>query len=82
MQVQAARAVLVLGELELLGHARQVAASVAAVVVEYVPVGQFVHAAVRTKTFAPLRRFKILICGVPLNEFCPYTILLALAAVA
>ena len=43
MQVQAARAVLVLGELELLGHARQVAAAVAPVVVKYVPAAQSVH---------------------------------------
>ena len=37
MQVQAARAVLKLGELELPGHARQVDAAVAAVEAEYFP---------------------------------------------
>ena len=45
LQVQAARAVLGLGELELLGHARQVAAAEAPVVVKYVPAAQSVHAA-------------------------------------
>ncbi len=131
LHVQAARAELEIGELELVGHARQAVAAVAPVIVKYVPaaqsvhtavpvvvlylpvvqavhvppsgpvdpalhvqavitmlvlgelelVGHVVHAALRMKTLAPLRRFKILICGVPLNEFCPYTILLALADV-
>ena len=45
LHMQAATDVLALGELELLGHARQVAAAVAAVVVEYVPAAQSVHAA-------------------------------------
>ena len=43
--MQAARAELVLGELELLGHARQVAAAVAAVAAEYVPAAQSVQTA-------------------------------------
>ena len=43
--MQAATAELVLGELELLGHARQVATAVAAVVVEYVPAAQSVQTA-------------------------------------
>jgi hypothetical protein len=45
LQVQAARAELGLGELELPGHVRQVAANVAPVLVEYVPAPQSVHAA-------------------------------------
>jgi hypothetical protein len=45
LQVQAARAELGLGELELTGHVRQVTANVAAVLVEYVPAAQSVHAA-------------------------------------
>ncbi len=44
LHVQAARAELAIGELELLGHARQVAASEAPVATEYVPAAQFVHA--------------------------------------
>jgi hypothetical protein len=43
LHVQAARAELGLGEMELAGHATQVAASVAATVVEYVPGTQSVH---------------------------------------
>ena len=46
LHVQAASAELPLAELELGSHARQVAASVAFVVVEYVRAAQFVHAAV------------------------------------
>ena len=42
---QSVTVVLPLGEIELLGHARQVADAVAAVVVEYVPDPQSVHAA-------------------------------------
>ena len=45
LQVQAARAVLGLGELELLGHARHVPSAVACVLVEYFPAPQSVHAA-------------------------------------
>ncbi len=45
LQVQAVRAELGLGELELSGHVRQVAASVAPVLAEYVPARQFVHVA-------------------------------------
>jgi hypothetical protein len=45
LHVQAARVELGLGELELAGHATQVAAAVAATVVEYVPAAQSVHAA-------------------------------------
>ena len=45
LQVQAARAELGLGELELPGHVRQVTANVAPVLVEYVPAAQSVHAA-------------------------------------
>lgn len=70
LHVQAATDVLEIGELELLGHARHVAASVAAVVVEYVPVGQLVHTAVRMKTLAPMRVFKML--GIYWYEFCAY----------
>jgi hypothetical protein len=44
LQVQAVRAELAMGELELDGHTRQVAASVAPVVGEYDPVGHSVHA--------------------------------------
>ena len=43
--MQAAAAVLELGEFELLGHERQVDTSVAAVAPEYVPAPQFEHAA-------------------------------------
>jgi hypothetical protein len=45
LQVQAARVVLGLGELELLGHVRHVASTVACVLVEYFPAPQSVHAA-------------------------------------
>ena len=45
LQVQAATAVLGLGELLLLGHAEQVVATVAPAVVEYVAVAQLVHCA-------------------------------------
>ena len=44
LQVQAARAVLGLGELELPGHARQADSSVAPAVGEYFPAAQFTHA--------------------------------------
>ena len=43
LQVQEARAGLAIGELELVGHARQVVATVAPTVVEYVPAPQSVH---------------------------------------
>jgi hypothetical protein len=43
LQVQAAAAVLKIDELELSGHARQVAAVVAVAVPEYVPAPQFPH---------------------------------------
>jgi hypothetical protein len=43
LQVQAARAELMLGELELSGHVTQVDATVAAAVPEYVPDPQFSH---------------------------------------
>jgi hypothetical protein len=75
LQVQAVTAVLWLGELEFAGHATQVAIAVTAVVVEYVPVGQLVHAALRMKTFAPLRVIKISFDGWFKYEFCPYNIL-------
>ena len=42
--MQLAAAVLPVGELELLGHARHAAADVAAAVGEYVPAAQGVHA--------------------------------------
>ena len=45
LQVQTSRAVLATGELELAGHARQVVATVAPTVVEYVPVPQSVQTA-------------------------------------
>ena len=45
LHVQAARAELELGELELVGHARQAAAAVAPTVVETVPAPQSLHAA-------------------------------------
>jgi hypothetical protein len=45
LQVQAARVVLGLGELELLGHATQVASTVACELDEYFPAPQSVHAA-------------------------------------
>ena len=45
LQVQAATAVLGLGELLLLGHAEQVVATVAPAVLEYVAVAQLVHCA-------------------------------------
>ena len=45
LHVQAVRAGLALGELELLGHVRQVAASVAPTVVEYFAAAQSLHAA-------------------------------------
>ena len=45
LHVQAATDELELGELELAGHARQVVATVAPVVGEYVPVEQAVHTA-------------------------------------
>jgi hypothetical protein len=45
LQVQAVRATLELGELELVGHPIQVVATVAPAVVEYVPAPQSVHAA-------------------------------------
>lgn len=45
MHVQAATAELEIGELELVGHPRQVVATVAPTVVEYVPAVQSVHAA-------------------------------------
>jgi hypothetical protein len=129
LHVQAARAELEIGELELAGHATQVAAAVAPVVVKYVPaaqsvhtalpvvvlylpvvqavhvppsgpvdpalhvqavitmlvlgelelVGHVVHAALRMKTLAPLRRFKI--AELPL-EFAIYNILLLVDAVS
>ena len=44
LHVQAARAVLGLGELELPGHARQADSSVAPVAGEYFPAAQFTHA--------------------------------------
>jgi len=43
LQVQAASTELEIGELELVGHARQAAAAVAPTVVEYVPAAQSVH---------------------------------------
>ena len=43
LHVQAARAELAVGELELVGQARQVVATVAPTVVEYVPTPQLVH---------------------------------------
>ncbi len=46
LHIQAVRATLDIGELELVGHARQVAATVAPTVAEYVPAAQSVHAAV------------------------------------
>jgi hypothetical protein len=45
LQVQAATAILKLGELELPGHVTQVDAAVAADVAEYVPTAQGVHPA-------------------------------------
>jgi hypothetical protein len=45
LQVQAARAVLGLGEFELLGHATQVASTVACELDEYFPAPQSVHVA-------------------------------------
>jgi hypothetical protein len=45
LHVQAASAELEIGELELVGHARQAVASVAPTVVEYVPAAQSVHTA-------------------------------------
>jgi hypothetical protein len=45
LQVQAARVVLGLGELELLGHATHVPSTVACELVEYFPAPQSVHAA-------------------------------------
>ena len=45
LQVQAVRATLEIGELELAGHPRQVVATVAPTVVEYVPAAQSEHAA-------------------------------------
>ena len=45
LQVQEARAELASGELELVGHARQAVATVAPVVVKYVPAAQLVHTA-------------------------------------
>jgi hypothetical protein len=96
LHVQAARAELEIGELELVGHARQAVAIVAPVVVKYVPAAQSLHTAlpmailyfpatqavhtppsVRMKTLAPLREFKILICGAPEYEASAYNILLA-----
>jgi hypothetical protein len=44
LQVQLVDVVLPAGELEFAGHARQVAADVAAAVGEYVPAPQLVHA--------------------------------------
>jgi hypothetical protein len=44
LQVQAARAELAIGELELVGHVIHVVSIVAAVVVEYVPAPQSAHA--------------------------------------
>ena len=46
LHVQAARAELAIGELELVGQARQVVATVAPTVVEYLPAPQLVHTAV------------------------------------
>ena len=43
LQVQAVRALLLTGESELVGHVRQVVATVAPTVVEYVPTPQAVH---------------------------------------
>jgi hypothetical protein len=48
--VQAARAELEIGELELLGHATQVETDVDPADVEYVPAPQSVHAALSVKT--------------------------------
>ena len=45
MQVHAAMAVLWLGEFEFAAHATQVAVAVAAVMLEYVPAPQLLHAA-------------------------------------
>ncbi len=45
LQAQAATAELVVGDMVLTGHVTQVAAAVAAVVVEYVPTPQLLHAA-------------------------------------
>jgi hypothetical protein len=45
LHVQAVRAELGLGELELPGHVRQVVATVAPAVAEYDPTPQLVHAA-------------------------------------
>ncbi len=45
LHVQAATVELGLGELELAGHARQLVATVAPVVVKYVPAAQSVHTA-------------------------------------
>ncbi len=72
LHVQAAMAELEIGELELAGHATHVAATVAAVVVEYVPVGQLVHTAFRMKTLAPLRMFKT-VASAPVCEPPTYT---------
>ncbi len=46
LQVHAGWAELAIGELELVGHARHVAATVAATAVEYVATAQSVHRAV------------------------------------
>jgi len=46
LHVQAARAELEIGELELVGHARHVAATVEATAAEYFAVAQSVHDAV------------------------------------
>ena len=46
LHLQAARAELEIGELELAGHARQVAIAVAATAVEYMLAAQLVHRAV------------------------------------
>jgi hypothetical protein len=43
LQVQAVRAALASGELELVGHPRQVVSTVAPTVVEYVPTAQLRH---------------------------------------
>ncbi len=72
VEIQAARAELPGREVVVAGHVTQVAAAVAAVVVEYVPVGHVLHAALRMKTFAPLRRFKI-VASAPVCEPPTYT---------
>lgn len=57
LQVQAVSAELAIGELELVGHAPQVAAAVAPVAAEYVPAAQSVHVALPvTVLYLPARQ--------------------------